>query len=421
MPKRKYEVIQCSYFRWLLRERNGVYFADGRSNTPSLGRCSLGVREKESAIAALRQLDLVKAVEYGLASQQLLDANETRLLDLKKGRQLYEQHTERPEVMGGPRESTRKRYRAVLDKMMNFAAKNKIKYWNQIDRVFIERYAAWLVAEGYARASQYLEVTTIKQILKFLMDENHLPETKLPTVPIRKSHDSNTYCWKPHEVDRIIAHCNTEEMQWLRVIVIALASTGMRIGELASLRWSDIVGDYSQIVLKNESTSSRKGREDLRTTKGHRTRSLPIHETLQHVLRQVPRGSDGLVFHGPRGGKIKPDTVRQILVRDVLEPLAGEFPSEDGEPGFIDGRLHSFRHYFCSICANSGVPEQVLKSWMGHQSSRMIRRYYCLHDEESRRQINKINFEGSNQVGSMVLPATTVLKKEPIRSATKEY
>ncbi|WP_261342097.1 tyrosine-type recombinase/integrase [Calycomorphotria hydatis] len=83
--------------------------------------------------------------------------------------------------------------------------------------------------------------------------------------------------------------------------------------------------------------------------------------------------------------------------------------------------MRSFRHYFCSMCANSGVPEQVLKSWMGHQSSRMVRRYYYLHDEESRQQINKINFEGSNQVGSMVLPATTVLTKEPIRSATKEY
>ncbi|QDT65201.1 tyrosine-type recombinase/integrase [Calycomorphotria hydatis] len=76
---------------------------------------------------------------------------------------------------------------------------------------------------------------------------------------------------------------------------------------------------------------------------------------------------------------------RQILVRDVLEPLAGEFPSENDELGFNHGRLHSFRHYFCSMCANSGVPEQVLKPWMGHQSSRMIRRYYCLHDEESRR------------------------------------
>ncbi|MBC8115475.1 MAG: tyrosine-type recombinase/integrase [Candidatus Saccharimonas sp.] len=70
--------------------------------------------------------------------------------------------------------------------------------------------------------------------------------------------------------------------------------------------------------------------------------------------------------------------------------VGSSFPTKDGAvTGFIDGRLHSFRHYFCSICADSGVPEQTLMTWLGHRSSKMIRRYYHLHDEASQQAMKK--------------------------------
>ncbi len=87
------------------------------------------------------------------------------------------------------------------------------------------------------------------------------------------------------------------------------------------------------------------------------------------------RNSDGKIFHGPRGGALKPDTVRRILIRDVLAPLAKRFPkpAAGDEPlGLVDGRLHSCRHYFCSVCARS-ITEQVAMSRLGHSSSKMLR------------------------------------------------
>ena len=82
---------------------------------------------------------------------------------------------------------------------------------------------------------------------------------------------------------------------------------------------------------------------------------------------------DQFIFHGPRGGALKPDTLRRVLIKEVIRPLATKFPSEYGEKGFCDGRLHSFRHAFCSTCANHGVPERMLMSWLGHRDSAMIR------------------------------------------------
>jgi integrase len=141
---------------------------------------------------------------------------------------------------------------------------------------------------------------------------------------------------------------------------------------------------------------SRRGTRDerakARTTKGKRERLMPIHHALGERLKKMKRHPDGRVFHGPRVGILKPDTVRNILIRDIINPLAAQFPSPPGEPGFKDGRLHSFRHYFCSSCANAGVPEQMLMDWLGHRDSAMVKRYYHASRDEALRQMNRLQF-----------------------------
>jgi integrase len=101
---------------------------------------------------------------------------------------------------------------------------------------------------------------------------------------------------------------------------------------------------------------------------------------------------DPFVFHGPRGGALKPDTVRNILKREVIAPLSSRFPASADEQSFKDGCLHSFRHYFCSTCANSGVAERVVMEWLGHADSDMVRRYYHLNDVESRQKMQGLTF-----------------------------
>jgi hypothetical protein len=54
MPKkRKNELIRCRHFAWRLGVRDGVYYADGRSNKPNAGRHSLGCRTNSEAMERL--------------------------------------------------------------------------------------------------------------------------------------------------------------------------------------------------------------------------------------------------------------------------------------------------------------------------------------------------------------------------------
>ena len=403
MPKkREKERIVCDHFIWLLGKRGEVFMADGRSNTPPLGRHSLGTKDYQQALTALRRLDLVKAVEAGKADRTALDPSSTEMLGLETGWNLYRAHISRSRSVGGAKENTRKRYHAVFGKFIPFARGRDISAWNFVNRQTLEAYAAWLDDQGYAYATEYLELITLKQAVKWFTENEHLPvECRITGLKTPKPAGGDMYCWTAEEVAAIVACCEEQtESNWLGAVVIALACTGLRISELAALRWSDIDFEKNMILLTDESTHApRRRRRKARETKNSRSRSFPIHDDLRAVLRGITQRGSGLIFRGPRGGVLKPDTVRRILVRDVLTKLAGRFPTPEEEIGFADGRLHTFRHYFCSQCANSGVPERVVMAWLGHQSSRMVQRYYHLHDEEAQRQMKRLTFVNTETAG----------------------
>jgi ABC-type dipeptide/oligopeptide/nickel transport system ATPase subunit len=123
-----------------------------------------------------------------------------------------------------------------------------------------------------------------------------------------------------------------------------------------------------RLSLTDETGHGGAGEVGRRHTKSGRSRSFPISPALVTVLKRMPR-KDAYVFHGPNGGRLKADTARNVLIKKVLTPLAARFPAPVGAKGFLDGRLHSFRHFFCSECANTAVPERVLMHWLGHADS----------------------------------------------------
>ena len=397
MPRKtKFELVTCPFFKWRVYSRRGVYYADGRANDLTAGRHSLGTKNRDEAMELLRQLDQIQGVELGLASEDELGAASDERLSVADGVRLYSDHVRRPAVTGGTRPSTQKRYRTVFDKFTRFLSKSGIRYWNGVTRAVLEQYAAWLDDEGYAYRSEFTELTTIKQSVNWLIAEGHLPESCKIRLPLKRPVGTDTFCWQADQVTAMRDKClEIPDLHWLGNVITALACTGMRIAELASLRWSDIDFENNVIQLTDETAKLKRGSERAaRQIKNRRGRSFPIHEDLRPILQSIPRHSDGYVFHGPLDGRLSPDIARRTLIRDVLSGLKTKFPSGDDEVGFKDGRLHSFRHYFCSVCANSNVPEQVVMNWLGHRDSQMVRHYYHLHDDEAQRQMLRVQFLG---------------------------
>src|SRR5262249_51730877 len=145
-------------------------------------------------------------------------------------------------------------------------------------------------------------LTTLKQAVKWLAEEGHLPPSCTIRLPLAKPQGTTTYCWRADEVRAMLRHCRQHpELLWLSHVLTALALPGLPISEPGPLGRAEVDRDSNVITLTDESTRARRTGQKARQTRSGRSRSFPIHGDLRPVLEGAAPAPDGLVFHGPRG------------------------------------------------------------------------------------------------------------------------
>ncbi len=397
MPRKPKEApIPCANFTWYLRRKaNGVFFADGRLNSQyQLGKPSLGTRDREEAFRRLHELDHVKAIEFGLVEAgRTASEKDAQIAD---GWQLYIERCEKPELLGGVSPKTIQRYKAVRDKHQDYCRKQGIENWSQVTKANTLDYAAVLAKKKYADRTIVFEANMICSVVKWLTEEDYLPQSCRFLLKMNKVSGSSTYCYTRPQVTRMVEFCNqSDDLVWMGQVITCLATSGLRINELAQLRWSDVDLEAKTIRITDErSVPRRRQTGGERRIKGKRGRALPMHAEFLKVLQQIPRHADGRIFHGPRGGRLSDRRVLQNLQERIIEPLGKEFPTPQGEIGFDSGTVHGLRHYFCSEAYRNGARDAELLEWLGHRDSEMTQLYRHLHREDSHRRMEQINFLG---------------------------
>jgi integrase len=152
-------------------------------------------------------------------------------------------------------------------------------------------------------------------------------------------------------------------------LCISLA-TGMRSGEVSSLRWLNLDLDSSVLTVGKAKTKAGTGRQipinaDLRT-------AIEEHAAwYKRKFGEIRR--EWYVFPGrsgrPRGGQSRP--------LDPLKPIGDITTAWDAlrEATGIKCRLHDLRHTTATKMAEAGVPESTMLAIMGHMSRAMLERY----------------------------------------------
>lgn len=392
MPRKvKAPIISCDNFHWRLFQRDGVYYADGRSRRRNLGKHSLATRDYDTALVNLRRLDQKLAADLGLIPAPVSQAHES--IGIEAGWNLYLEHCERPDTLGGATPQSIAQYRNVARKHAAYCQKHGPLSWNDVTPSHIEKYAGHL-AKKNAERTVYFECRMLLTVNKHLVDRRLLPPAHRIQYRLRRPEGTETYCPTVAEVTAMIDYCRSvPTLSWFGDLLMVLIYTGLRISEAAGLRWSDFDSQLESLTLTDERASSRRKKlGNVRTTKGRRGRTIPLHHELSRMLQNMPRWSDGLVLHDPCGGPLEYDVVYTTLLNDVLQPLAKRFPVPPGEVGFSSTRPHSFRHFFCSQTFLGGASEGEVMDWMGHTCSKMVARYRHIREQDSRRRMQQINF-----------------------------
>jgi integrase len=168
------------------------------------------------------------------------------------------------------------------------------------------------------------------------------------------------------EIEALLKACDDLKTYtpYLTPIVETALLTGMRRGELLSLKWEQIRNGFIYLT----ETKSGKGRQ------------IPINDRLAEVFREVRRGNQlksPHVFCDSQG-------------RRFLE-VKRSFTSACRRAGIEDFRFHDLRHTFASRLVMKGASLKAVQELLGHADMKMTMRYAHLSKEHLRDSVNLLN------------------------------
>ncbi|HEY3091129.1 MAG TPA: tyrosine-type recombinase/integrase [Jatrophihabitantaceae bacterium] len=146
-----------------------------------------------------------------------------------------------------------------------------------------------------------------------------------------------------------------------RLVVLFLAYTGLRWGEMAALRVGrlELMRRRAEVA---ESVTPVRGVMTWGTPKGHERRSVPIPRFLvdglaAHIAGKTP---DEPVFTGERGGVLRAQVFQRAAFTAAAEAI--------GVPGL---HPHELRHTAASLAIAAGANVKVVQTMLGHKSATM--------------------------------------------------
>lgn len=185
-----------------------------------------------------------------------------------------------------------------------------------------------------------------------------LPENPMVKVRKPKAPDARERRLRAGELEALLLACAGNRNEWLHTGILLAVETGMRRGELLSIRWKDLSSDKSTLMI--------------RETKNGHARRIPLTGRAIQLL-------EGRSAHGDTGNEFVFPISANAFWKcwERCKKLAAQ-----SCPDIVDLRFHDLRHEAVSRFFEMGlsVPEVALIS--GHRDPRMLFRYTHLRAED---------------------------------------
>lgn len=203
------------------------------------------------------------------------------------------------------------------------------------------------------------ELSCIKHMLNKAVNWRFLKYNALDVVKKFKEPPGRVRWLTTEEANHLIANCR----DYLKPIVITALNTGMRKGELLRLEWNDVDLANRLITVRN--------------SKNNESRSIPINETLYHLLAdKKAKTGFKLVFCHQDGSP--------------FHEIYYGFIAAVQRAGLSDFHFHDLRHTFASWLVMQGVDIRVIQVILGHKTIAMTMRYSHVSEKTLREAVEKI-------------------------------
>ena len=212
-------------------------------------------------------------------------------------------------------------------------------------------------------------------ILRYAADQYHvtLPEIKRPSGKTRWK-EAGTFT-RSEQTKLLSVLC--ADMDRFKLGVLLCLFTGLRLGELCALKWSDI--DLADKTLTVRRTVQRLYAENAATKtvlvetfpkSGNSKRRIPLQDAVITLLNDF-RNAKEYVFGGDK--PLDPRTM-QNHYKKILH-----------EAGVDYKNFHTLRHTYATNCIEGGTDVKSLSEMLGHSSVKITLNYYVHPSMDTKR------------------------------------
>lgn len=235
--------------------------------------------------------------------------------------------------------------------------------------------------------SKALKVSTVNEnvkALKKVLSKCHKSDAlpKMPAIELagtRKGMDihrkkSAPFHYSPAQESAILAECKSKP--WLFELAVFLFGTGARISEALQLRWKHVAGLNSDNRLAVVKITHDPDADDATTTKGQKTRAVPIPHRLRLHLLAMKARQEAAGYEGDSVFVWKRRNTTWLPL--TYESVDDHFRQARVAAGVARGTIHTTRHTYASRLVENGKDLIIVRDLLGHSSVKQTEIYASL-------------------------------------------
>jgi Site-specific recombinase XerD len=207
------------------------------------------------------------------------------------------------------------------------------------------------------------------------------PAAKVP-LPEKKQHEIQVY--SPAQMQFIVDYLDKHKHG---AYIAFLLYTGMRVGEMLSLMWSDIDTQNKTITIRRTLTKSEAGIVAGDGTKTRQVRTIPYDSVLEKHLDRLPK--TGMFVFSRSNGEHHSHKTFETIYKRFINDLNSSLSDGEKIPYLSP---HKCRHTFGTYLLRSGADIRVVQAVLGHTTIKTTEIYTHVNVDDLRDNIKKLKY-----------------------------
>jgi integrase len=243
----------------------------------------------------------------------------------------------------------------------------QVKYLHEVTPAIAEEYAADIWQGGVSNSTYNSHIQFIRSLFKTLEIRAGLTHNVWDRIPNKEKRAESKRNLTPDELQIVCTKATGQMRHWLAIGIY----TGMRLGDVVTLKWEEI--DFEERYIR---------RVPMKTRRKGKAVSFPLHPVLETMLLQLKgkKKCTGYVFPETAARYDKDRAAISKEIQAFFSKTCGletheHDPSIHRKNAIVRVGFHSLRHSFVSLCAANNVPQVAIMELVGHGSPAMTALY----------------------------------------------